>query len=266
MSSSKRCWFLRGAYPRTVRQSFRHCINRTFGFQQVPADMCAFGLPFRKLFMLFAVNVPVPVKLSRRCNNFNHVCSFFLAMRIGSSVLIFKIVFFTEYIDINMQYVSLLHLFIRSKPKTIGQTSNAGWAKSLRRHSSLNHQKVPRRPLHAEILIFAHDTVQTCIKMLTNAGRLQQSQLLTRSNLPSSQTVTHELQLRSENSKTSKSSLLRWCCRLKSCTSSSTPFNGESDLSASPLRQARSTSLWASRKCRWTSCNCWQNWAKCWWK
>ena len=49
-------------------------------------------------------------------------------MRIGSSVLIFKIVFFTEYIDINVQHVSLEHLFILSKPRTTGQTNNVGWA------------------------------------------------------------------------------------------------------------------------------------------
>ena len=31
---------------------------------------------FRKRFMFFSVNVPVRLKLARRCNNFDHVCSF----------------------------------------------------------------------------------------------------------------------------------------------------------------------------------------------
>ena len=60
----------------TVSQSFEHCVNGAFGFQQAPVDMCAFGFPFRKRFMLFSVNVPVHLKLVRRCKNFGHVCSF----------------------------------------------------------------------------------------------------------------------------------------------------------------------------------------------
>ena len=47
-----------------------------FVFQQVPVELCAFGLPFRKRFKLFSVNVLVILKLARRCNNFGHVCSF----------------------------------------------------------------------------------------------------------------------------------------------------------------------------------------------
>ena len=60
----------------TNRQSFEHCVNSNFVFQQVPVDMCACGSPFRKRSMLFFVNVPVHLKLARRCNNFGHVCSF----------------------------------------------------------------------------------------------------------------------------------------------------------------------------------------------
>ena len=60
----------------TNRQSFEHCVNSNFVFQQVPVDLFAFGLPFRKRFMLFSINVPVHLKLARRCDIFGHVCSF----------------------------------------------------------------------------------------------------------------------------------------------------------------------------------------------
>ena len=35
-----------------------------------------FGFPIRKRFTLFSVNVPVHLKLARRCENFGNVCSF----------------------------------------------------------------------------------------------------------------------------------------------------------------------------------------------
>ena len=60
----------------TPRQSLVHCVNSSFVFQQVPVDLCVFGLPFRKRFTLFSVNVPVHLKLARRCDNFDRVCSF----------------------------------------------------------------------------------------------------------------------------------------------------------------------------------------------
>ena len=37
----------------TPRQSFKHWATN-FVFQHVPGDLCAFGLPFRKRFMLLA--------------------------------------------------------------------------------------------------------------------------------------------------------------------------------------------------------------------
>ena len=60
----------------TNRQSFEHCVNSNSVFQQVPMDLCALGLPFRKRFTLFSVNVSVRLNLARRCDNFGHVCSF----------------------------------------------------------------------------------------------------------------------------------------------------------------------------------------------
>ena len=55
----------------------------------------------------------------------------FLAKRIGSSVFVFKIVFFTEHTEFTMQDVLLVHLLTRSMPRTVGPTSNVGWAESL---------------------------------------------------------------------------------------------------------------------------------------
>ena len=60
----------------TNRQSLEHCANNNFVFQQVPVDVYAFGLPFRRRFTLFSVNVPVHLKLARRCEIFGNVCSF----------------------------------------------------------------------------------------------------------------------------------------------------------------------------------------------
>ena len=60
----------------TNRQPLEHCANNNFVFQQVPVDMCAFGLPFRRRFSLFSVKVPVHLKPNRRCDNYGNVCSF----------------------------------------------------------------------------------------------------------------------------------------------------------------------------------------------
>ena len=77
------------------------------------------------------------------------------------------------------------------------QTSTTRVAKSvsslLPRSPSLSaeglRQKITRPTSH----LVRSATVQTCITMLTNAGRLQRSQPLTRSYLPSSQPKPHEL-------------------------------------------------------------------------
>ena len=58
------------------RQSLERWATNNFVFQQVPVDLCAFGLPFMKRFTLFSVNVPVHLQLARRCDNSGHVCSF----------------------------------------------------------------------------------------------------------------------------------------------------------------------------------------------
>ena len=60
----------------TTRHSLEHWATNNFVFQQVPVDLCAFGLPSKKRFTLFSVNVPVHLQLARRCENSGHVCSF----------------------------------------------------------------------------------------------------------------------------------------------------------------------------------------------
>ena len=59
----------------TPQQSLEHWATNNFVFQQVPVDLCAFGLPFKKR-TLFSVNVPVHLQLARRCDDSGHVCSF----------------------------------------------------------------------------------------------------------------------------------------------------------------------------------------------
>ena len=95
----------------TNRQSFEHCVNSNFVFQQVPVDLCAFGLPFRKRFTLFSANVPVHLNLARRCENFGHDCSFSgkAHRQLGSC---FKVVFFTGHTEFDMQYLLLVHLLL----------------------------------------------------------------------------------------------------------------------------------------------------------
>ena len=60
----------------TTCQSLAHCVNNKFVFQQVPMDMCACGLTFKRRFMLVSVHVPLHMKLARRCDNQGNVCSF----------------------------------------------------------------------------------------------------------------------------------------------------------------------------------------------
>ena len=74
----------------TTRHSIVRCASKSLVFQQVPADVCAFGFPFRKRLTLFSVNVPVHLKLARRCDNFDHVTPF-LAKRIEAGKGIFSI-------------------------------------------------------------------------------------------------------------------------------------------------------------------------------
>ena len=100
----------------TNRQSLEHRANINFVFQQVPVDTCAFSLPFRRRFTLFSVNVPVHLKLARRCDNFGNVYS--------------KVVSSIELTEFDARYLLLVHLFTRSMPRTVGQTSSAGWAES----------------------------------------------------------------------------------------------------------------------------------------
>ena len=60
----------------TPRQSLVHWATNNFVFQQVPVDLCASGLPFRKRFTLFSVSVPVHLQLARHCDDGGQVCSF----------------------------------------------------------------------------------------------------------------------------------------------------------------------------------------------
>ena len=113
----------------TVSQSFEHWVNSAFGFQREPVDMCAFGLPFRKRFIMFSVNVPVHLKLARLCNIFGNVCSFSgkAHQQLGPSL---KVVSSIELTEFDMRYLLLVHLFTRFMRRTVGQTSNVGWAES----------------------------------------------------------------------------------------------------------------------------------------
>ena len=45
-------------------------------------------------------------------------------------VSVFKIVFFIEHTEFDLQDLLLMQLFTRSMPRTVGQTSNVGWAES----------------------------------------------------------------------------------------------------------------------------------------
>ena len=76
MLSSKRCWFLHGAHLHFSQSVFRALCQQRLWLPESTNGYVCFGLPFRKRFMLFSVNVPVHLKLARRCNNFGHVCSF----------------------------------------------------------------------------------------------------------------------------------------------------------------------------------------------
>ena len=76
MSTSERCWFLRGAQQQHDSSVFRALCQQSPFVSACPVDMCAFGLPIRKRFTLFSVNVLVHLKLTRRCDNFGNVCSF----------------------------------------------------------------------------------------------------------------------------------------------------------------------------------------------
>ena len=60
----------------TPRQSLVLWATNNFVFQQVPVELCAFILPFKKRFTLFSVNVPVHLQLARRCDDSGHGCSF----------------------------------------------------------------------------------------------------------------------------------------------------------------------------------------------
>ena len=80
--------------------------------------------------MLFTVNVPVRLKLARRCDNFGHVCSFSGKAQRQLGCLLFKIVFFTEHTEFNMRHLLLVYWLTRSMSRTVGQTSNVGWAES----------------------------------------------------------------------------------------------------------------------------------------
>ena len=68
--------FFAGLSSNTTCQSLVHCANSSFAFQQVPMDMCTFGLPFRKRFTLFSVNAPIHMKLARRCDDHGDMYSF----------------------------------------------------------------------------------------------------------------------------------------------------------------------------------------------
>ena len=57
-------------------QPLVQCIDNKLQFQLVQMDMCAFGLPFKRRFLLVSVHVPMHMKLARRCDNHGNVCSF----------------------------------------------------------------------------------------------------------------------------------------------------------------------------------------------
>ena len=54
-----------------------HAASKNFAVRQVPVDLCAFGFIFQKRLTLYSVSVPLYLKLAQRCDNLDHVCSFF---------------------------------------------------------------------------------------------------------------------------------------------------------------------------------------------
>ena len=76
MSTSERCWFLRGAPQRHDSAVFcALCQQEPCLSVSADGHVC-FGLLFRKRFTLLSVNVPTHMKVVRRCDDHGNVCSF----------------------------------------------------------------------------------------------------------------------------------------------------------------------------------------------
>ena len=108
------------------RQSLVHWATNNFVFQQVPVDLCAFGLPFKKRFTLFSVNVPVHLQLARRCDDSGHFCSFS-----GKTHRQLKYCSQNRFLHRShrvryMLFLLLVHWFTHSMRKTVGRTSSGG--------------------------------------------------------------------------------------------------------------------------------------------
>ena len=97
----------------TPRQSLLHWATNNFVFQQVPVDLVRLGLTVQE----HAVTTLV-------------TSAPFLAKRIDSWDPGLKINFSTDRTEFGMLYLWLVHWFTHSMPRTVGQTSNAGWVES----------------------------------------------------------------------------------------------------------------------------------------
>ena len=99
----------------THRQSLVHWATNNFVFQQVPVDLCAFGLPFKKRFTLFSVKKMFLCTCSWPDTVTTLVTSApFLAQRIDSWDPVLKIDFFTDRTEFDMLFLWLVHWFTHS--------------------------------------------------------------------------------------------------------------------------------------------------------
>ena len=97
------------------RQSLVHWATNNFVFQQVPVDLCAFGLPFKKRFTLFSVKKMFLCTCSWPDTVTTLVTSApFLAQRIDSWDPVLKIDFFTDRTEFDMLFLWLVHWFTHS--------------------------------------------------------------------------------------------------------------------------------------------------------
>ena len=94
----------------TPRQSLGHWATNNFVFQQVPVDLCAFGLPFKKRFTLFSVSVPVHLQLADAVITLVTSAPV-LAKRIGSWDPVFQLVFNTDRTEFASIFVARALVF-----------------------------------------------------------------------------------------------------------------------------------------------------------
>ena len=104
-----------------------HAATKNLAVRQVPADLCAFGFPFKKRLTWYIVCVPLYLKLAQRGNNFDHICSFS-----GQAHQRWKGHFIHR--AHRVRYSLLVHLFTCSMARTVGVTNIAGWAESRQGH------------------------------------------------------------------------------------------------------------------------------------